>query len=168
MPSTGIQARMKPSSTSLGSNRSAARSRAVQALYQWLLTNESIPTIRQQFMATQNMGKVDLDHFNALLTGIPASIAELRQVFSPFLDRPFEQIDPTEQAILLIGTYELMSCPSIPYRVIINEAIELAKSFGAEESHKYINSILDKSVTAIPLRFIEQKRNPYKRQTKTP
>lgn len=157
---------MNSRSTSQGSNRSAARSRAVQALYQWLLTDESIPTIRQQFMTTQNMNRVDLEHFNLLLSGVPASMGELRNIFTPFLDRPFEQIDPTEQAILLIGTYELLSCPSIPYRVIINEAIELAKSFGAEESYKYINGILDRSAGSIPLRSMEQKRNPRKRQTR--
>jgi hypothetical protein len=76
----------------------------------------------------------------------------LKQHFVPHLDRPFEQLDPVEQVILFIGTYELVHCPDIPYRVVINEAIELAKSFGAEESHKFINGVLDRTVTRIQIR----------------
>lgn len=158
---------MGPASPVLRSTRSAARSRAVQALYQWLLTSESAPTIRDQFMISQKMDKVDLEHFNTLLSGVTTSLDKLKAIFTPFLDRPYDQLDPIEQAILLIGMYELTECPSIPYRVVINEAILLAKSFGSTESHKYINSVLDKSVGSIPLRSVEQKRNPYRRQPRT-
>jgi N utilization substance protein B len=158
-----VQTNTPPKKPDMRTLRSGARTRALQALYQWLLTGETPFNIEQQFMATQQMGKVDLEHFNQLLSDIPKRTDDLKKLFEPLIDRPYSQMDPIEQAILLIGTYELAYCPEIPYRVVINEAIELAKSFGAEESHKFINGVLDKTVAFLPLRKAEQQR-PHRSQ----
>lgn len=135
--------------------RSRARTRALQALYQWQMTSETATTIENQFLETQEMSKVDMEHFNRLLHEIPKVSAELQKQFEPHIDRPVEQLDPVELVILYLGTYELVHCLDIPYRVVINEAIELAKSFGAEDSHKFINGVLDRTVTRVKLRQAE-------------
>ena len=124
--------------------RSQARRRALQALYQWQMTGQDLCDIDRQFLEEQEMGKVDIDYFKELLHQIPKLVDELDGQCDVFLDRPMSQIDPVEQAILRIGSYELEKRLDIPYRVIINEAVELAKAFGAEQSHKYINGVLDK------------------------
>lgn len=133
--------------------RSQARRRALQALYQWQLTGQDLCDIDRQFLEEQEMGKVDIDYFQELLHQIPKHLDELDGQCDSFLDRPMSQIDPVEQAILRIGSYELAKRPEIPYRVVINEAVELAKAFGAEQSHKYINGVLDK--VAQQLRAVE-------------
>jgi len=124
--------------------RSAARQRALQALYQWQLTQQDIQLINTQFLEEQEMGKVDIPYFKKLLHDIPQQLEQLDTAFTPFLDRSLTQLDPVELTILRIGCYELTYCPKIPFKVVINEAVELAKKFGAEKSHKYINGILDK------------------------
>jgi N utilization substance protein B len=124
--------------------RTAARERVLQALYQWQLTSQSIQMIESQFLTEHNMKKVDIAYFQLLLQGIPQQINQLDTAIIPFLDRNINQIDPVELAILRIGCYELIHCPDVPFRVVINEAVELAKKFGADKSHKYINGVLDK------------------------
>ncbi len=124
--------------------RSAARSRALQALYQWQLSGQNIDLILQQFLDEEDMNKVDIPYFKRLLYGIHQEVNQLDIIFSPFLDRDLNQIDPIELAILRIGCYELKQCPDIPFKVVINEGVELAKQFGADKSHKYVNGILDK------------------------
>ncbi|EIJ44191.1 transcription antitermination factor NusB [Beggiatoa alba B18LD] len=124
--------------------RRAARERVLQALYQWLFTGQSVSSIEEQFLVDQDMSKVDIPYFHKLLHEIPLYTAGLNEKFSSFLDRPVAQLDPIEQVILWIGSYELSYCPDIPWRVAINESVELAKRFGADKSHKYINGILDK------------------------
>ncbi|MDY6993672.1 MAG: transcription antitermination factor NusB [Pseudomonadota bacterium] len=126
------------------SARTAARQRALQALYQWQMTEQSIQLIESQFFNEENMTKVDVAYFQKLLHGIPQNIQQLDATITPPLDRHLHQLDPVELAILRIGCYELLYCPDIPFRVVINEAVELAKRFGANKSHKYINGILDK------------------------
>jgi len=116
----------------------------LQALYQWQLTGLNIELVFQQFLEDQNMDKVDKAYFEMLLLSIPIKVNQLDSAFSPFLDRSLAQLDPIELAILRIGCYELKYCKDIPFKVVINEAVELAKRFGGEKSHKYINSILDK------------------------
>lgn len=125
-------------------SRSRARQRAVQALYQWQMTAQSVGDVEAQFLATQEMDDTDLEYFKELLHGVPAHLRELDESVGRFLDRPVEQVDPVERAILRLGAFELKYRLDIPYRVIINEGVELAKTFGAEQGHKYVNSILDK------------------------
>lgn len=133
--------------------RHLARKRAVQALYMWQLTGEDVTTIEQQFLLEQDMKNVDLKYFKELVHKVPAYVHELDDHIAPLLDRPFQELDPVECAIMRLGAYELQHRPDIPYKVVINEAVELTKIFGAEEGHKYVNSILDR--VAKKLRAIE-------------
>jgi N utilization substance protein B len=124
--------------------RTKARERVLQALYQWQLAAHDIPTIETYFHQEHDMKKVDIAYFELLLHNIPATINELQKQILPFLDRDFEQLDPIERAILYIGSYELRYCQDVPFRVVLNEGIELAKKFGATESYKFVNGVLDK------------------------
>lgn len=124
--------------------RRMARQRALQALYQWQLTEQDVYDIENQFLSEQDIQKMDIDHFQTLLRGILQHVKPLDNIFTPFLDREIVQLDPVELATLRIGCYELLYCPDVPWRTAINEAVDLAKMFGATESHKYINGILDK------------------------
>jgi N utilization substance protein B len=124
--------------------RTAARQRVLQALYQWQLAAQDIQLIESQFLVEQDMQNVDISYFKLLLHGVPQQVAELDKAFAPFLDRDTVRLDPIELAILRIGCYELKNCPKVPFKVVINEAVELAKKFGAEQSHKYVNGVLDK------------------------
>jgi N utilization substance protein B len=126
------------------SKRSWARRCAVQALYEWQLTGQDPAIITQQFLADQDLSKADPDYFQELVQQTPVRSAEIDAAVAPFLDRPLAQVDPVERAILRIGGYELMQRPDIAYRIIINEAVELAKLFGAEQGHRFINGVLDK------------------------
>ncbi|MBD3671689.1 MAG: transcription antitermination factor NusB [Gammaproteobacteria bacterium] len=133
--------------------RHKARSRAIQAIYDWQVSGNDVRDVEEYFLTEQNMKKTDLDYFSELLHGIPKHLSELDAQLQPLLDRPMAEVDPVEKAILRIGAYEFAHRIDVPYRVVINEAVELAKEFGAEESHKYINSVLDK--LAIKLRSVE-------------
>jgi N utilization substance protein B len=130
--------------------RTSARECSLQALYQWQLTGQLLQDIELQFLSvadeSRDMGQADIPYFQQLLHGVPQQINELDKAIVPFLDRNITQLDPVELAILRIGCYELKNCSDVPFRVVINEAVELAKKFGAEKSHKYINGILDKVV----------------------
>ncbi|MEN8168896.1 MAG: transcription antitermination factor NusB [Pseudomonadota bacterium] len=125
--------------------RSLARERAMQALYQWQMTGQDIADIKQQFLDEQDMKNVDKKYFKELLHEVPKRIEEFDALCGDLLSRPIEQVDPVERAILRIGLYELKQRLDIPYRVVINEAVELAKSFGAEQGHKFVNGTLDKA-----------------------
>ncbi len=124
--------------------RHNARQSALQALYQWQMSGNDLIDIENQFLEEQDMSKVDLKFFKELLHKIPAQIEIIDKACEPYLDRSIDSVDPVERAVIRIGVYELCMRPDIPYRVIINEAVELAKSFGAEQGHRYVNSILDK------------------------
>lgn len=134
--------------------RARARKLALQGLYQWQLTGASAREICAELLASQNVKDLDMEYFEALLKGVVGESAALEDMFMPHLDRPVAQLDPVERGILLLSTYELKDRLDVPYRVVLNEAVELAKGFGAEESHKYINAVLDK--TAGELRRAER------------
>ena len=129
-----------------------SRARVVQAIYQWLLSGEDIKKIEQQFL-NQKEGKISKAFFSNLLLNIPKNIAALEDIIGPSLDRGVDELGPTEKAILYLGVYELKFQLEVPYRVVINEEVELAKLYGAEGSFKLINSSLDK--IAPDLRTIE-------------
>ncbi len=129
---------------SLPKARHMARVRALQALYQWQLAGHNIQEIELQFLDGQDMTRADVPYFQKLLRQIPMQVGTLNDRIKPLLDRDIAQIDPVEHAILYIGCYELLYCQDIPWRIIINESVELAKQFGADQSYKYINGILDK------------------------
>jgi N utilization substance protein B len=124
--------------------RRKARQRALQALYRWALNPQSAPDIQQEFVQTQDMTQVDMDHFSELLRECIARSDFLDQTLSPYLDIPIAQLDPVEHCILRISVYELTQRLDIPYKVVINEAVDLAKKFGADQGHKFINGVLDK------------------------
>lgn len=124
--------------------RTNARETAVQALYQWQMTGQSLNQIEQQFIEEERLKNVQKSYFVELFHGVPKQLDTIDQALTEFVDRPVEKIDPVERAILRISAYELLNRLDVPYRVIINEGVNLAKRFGAEESHKYINGVLDK------------------------
>ncbi len=117
----------------------------LQALYQWQISGGELHDIEAQFRA-EFSGKTDWKYFHEAFSSIPGQIEELDNVLQPRLDRRISTLDPVEKAILWIGAFELQRRIDIPYRVVINECVELAKSFGATDSHKYVNGVLDKLV----------------------
>jgi N utilization substance protein B len=123
--------------------RSKARQYAVQALYQWQMTGQDVEVIDKQFTAEHDLHNIDEEFFEEILHQIPLHLHELDDHLIPLLDRTIDEVDPVERAILRIGVYELEFRLDVPYKVVINEAVELAKSFGAEHGHKYVNSVLD-------------------------
>ena len=125
--------------------RSWARRYAMQALYQWQMTQQDIGQIDAQFLIDQDMTRADVEYFQELLHHSYLHMAQIDAVLAPYLDRPIEQVDPVERAILWVSGYELLYRIDVPYRVIINEGVELAKLFGADQSHKFINGMLDKA-----------------------
>jgi N utilization substance protein B len=133
--------------------RHRARSFIVQALYQWQLTGDNISEIALQFLVEMNTKKTDTEYFRELLIAIPKECAMLDAHFVVYLDRPLAEVGPVELAILRLATFELVHHLEIPYKVILNEAVELAKTFGPEGSFKYLNGVLDK--TTVVLRPIE-------------
>ena len=130
--------------------RIRARRSAVQAYYQWLINKQSVAAIIMEFQNDRiELKKADKEYFHDLLRGMISHVDELESQLSPLLDRPLAEIDPVERSILILGLYELVYHPELPWRIIVNEAIELAKMFGAEQSHKYINGVLDKAARQI-------------------
>ena len=125
--------------------RSWARRLAMQALYQWQMTGQDPAAIYAQFQADQDLSKADPSYFEELVQQVPARVEAIDAAIIPFLDRPLPQIDPVELAILRLAGYELLQRLDVPYRVVINEAVELAKKFGAEQGHRFINGVLDKA-----------------------
>ncbi|MGZ8162632.1 MAG: transcription antitermination factor NusB [Methylobacter sp.] len=124
--------------------RTNARKAAVQALYQWQMTGQTLGEIELQFLEEERLKDAQKSYFTELFHGIPKNLQALDQALTEFVDRPVDMIDPVERAILRIGAYELLHRLDMPYRVILNESINLAKCFGADGSHKYVNGILDK------------------------
>jgi transcription antitermination protein NusB len=125
--------------------RSIARKLAMQALYQWQLTQQTAAEIKKQFLESEDSAGVDREHFEELVGGCIAKNEELTAALKPFIDRPLEQLDPVETAILMIGMFELQQRVDIPYRVVINEGVDLTKRFGATDAHKYVNAVLDRA-----------------------
>ncbi len=139
----------------MSNKRSRARRFAIQALYQWQLSGLDIGDIKKQFYEEHNFKKIDAKFFDEVIYKIPSSIDELEEMIKPHLSRSYSDIDPIEKGILLLGCYELAYRPDVPYRAVINEAIELAKTYGAEDAHKFINGVLDK--VAQQIREVEVK-----------
>ncbi len=129
-----------------GSHQGRVRARrcAVQALYQWIITGTSPESIVAEFVAERELIKVDVDYFAQLSREIPRHYEALLADIECAIDREWLRIDPVERAVLLLSTYELRHCPQIPWRVVVNEGVELSKMFGADEAHRYINGVLDK------------------------
>lgn len=126
--------------------RVRARRSAVQALYQWFLTERPMPEIITEFEHDRKeLKKADGDYFRDILTGSAGNSDEINDALTSFLDRALHELDPVTRAVLHLGMYELMHQPGLPLRVVLNEAVELARMFGAEDSYKYINGVLDRA-----------------------
>jgi len=124
--------------------RHRAREFALQGLYQWLLNNEDAGAIEAHIREAHGFDKADAEHFDTLLYGAIKQSADLRSGLAPLIDRPITELSPVEHAALLIGAFELQNHIEIPYKVVINEAVELTKSFGGIDGHKYVNGVLDR------------------------
>lgn len=124
--------------------RSRARRRAVQALYAWELGGNSMRKVIDDFRHEQDMQIADLEYFEDLLRGVEAHRAELDAGLAPFLDRDIERVDPIERAVLRLSAWELKFRLDVPYRVVLNEAVEVAKRFGSDQGHTYVNGVLDR------------------------
>jgi len=124
--------------------RRVARTLAMQALYQWHVAGQNLNEIEAQFRVDNDFNGVDGQYFNEILRGVPGKKSEIDSLIEPYLDRPMDELDPVEWAILRLATWELSNRIDVPYRVVINEGIELAKTFGATDGHKYVNGVLDK------------------------
>jgi N utilization substance protein B len=137
----------------LAAERRKARHYGLQALYQWSMAGAPLNDIEAEFRTDYDFSHVDLEYFRALLHGIPACVDELDATFEPLLDRALDELDPIERTLLRMGTFELRERLDVPYKVVINEAVALAKKFGATDSHKYLNGVLDRA--ARQLRKVE-------------
>jgi transcription antitermination protein NusB len=127
------------------SARRRSRELVLQGLYQWLLSGSDLAAVTQHIREQDEFDKCDAGHFEAVLRGCIDNAPALNQVLVNHLDRPINELSPIEHGILLIAGFELQQCLDIPYKVVINEAIELAKSFGGTDGHKYVNGVLDKA-----------------------
>ncbi len=130
--------------------RRMARHYAMQALYQWKMAGASLNIIEAEFRVDNDMTNVDVDYFHDILHGVPQHLSDLEESFRPFLvERALHELDPITQALLRMSAYELKYRIDVPYKVVINEAVALAKKFGAEDSHKFINGVLDKTASVV-------------------
>jgi len=137
----------------LAAQRRKARHFGLQALYQWTLSGADLADIEAEFRVDNDFRHTDGDYFSAVLRGVTSDVDTLEALFAPALDRALDDLDPIERNLLRLGTFELRDRIDVPYKVVINEAVSLAKKFGATESHRYINGVLDK--VARDLRTIE-------------
>ena len=127
------------------SSRRRSREFALQGLYQWLISGSDAGTIDAHMRELEGFGQADAAHFDALLHGCIQEAADLDALLARHVDRRTTELSPIEHGVLMIGAYELKHCIDVPYRVAINEAVELAKSFGGTDGHKYVNGVLDKA-----------------------
>jgi len=125
-------------------NRSRSREFALQGLYQWQLSGSDPATIARQLGEAKGFEKIDADYFRVLLDGAVGAAPDLEKAIAPLLDRDYARLSPVERGILLLAGYELAHRPDVPYRAVINEAVELAKSYGGTDGHKFVNGVLDK------------------------
>ena len=143
----------------MSKKRSKAREFALQAVYQWQMSGNAIGDIVNQFAVEKKPTTYEVDYFKDVFEGVAKSLTELDEKLSPLVDRNIEQVDPVERAILRIAAFELLFHLEVPYKVVINEAVELAKKFGADQGHKYVNGVVDKlAQTVRQLEFNAQRK----------
>ena len=138
-------------------DRRRSREFALQGLYQWQLAKTDPAAIARQLAEAKGFDKVDAEYFRTLLEGAIAAAPELERAIAPHLDREYARLSPVERGILLLAGYELAHRPEVPYRVVINESVELAKSYGGTDGHKFVNGVLDKLAARL--------RQPEKRES---
>jgi N utilization substance protein B len=136
--------------------RHKARIYALQSLYEWLLSSNDVKSIETRFLADNDFSRVDADYFKDLLQGVTSKVKELDQQLVPYLDRPLKDLTQVELCILRIAVFELLHRSDVPFRVIINEAVELNKKFGSVEGFKFINGVLDRMAKVLRAEEIKQ------------
>lgn len=134
---------MKPS------ERRKARRLALQAIYSWQMTDNAVAEVELEFLTNQDIKGVDVEYFRKLLLGVTQNSFDLDDIYRPYLNRGVNEVDQIDRAILRLATFELRDLSDTPYKVIINEAIELAKAFAADDSHKFVNGVLDKTLARL-------------------
>jgi N utilization substance protein B len=142
----------------MAGSRRIAREFTLQGLYAWLVGGAEVTLIAANLAEDENFHRADADWFRQLLYGILKDEDLLSSRIAPYLDRKLGELSPVERAILLIGAYELLNCPDVPYRVAINECLELAKKYGGTDGHKYVNGVLDKLAQEVRAVEIEHAR----------
>lgn len=139
-----IGKKTSPQKSPAKSARRRSRELAVQGIYQWRLTGADLAQVEKQMREEKNLGNYDAKFFGELLRGVLTQHVDLEAALAPHLDRPLDELSPVELSVLLLAAYEFLQHPEIPYRVIINEAIDLAKTYGGTDGHKFVNGVLDK------------------------
>ena len=129
--------------------RMRARRLAVQALYQWQCNEQAASEIEAQFVEREELAASEADYFHTLLHGVITGCEALDAALTPLLARPLDQVDPVERAVLRLAAFELSHCLDVPYRVVIDQAVELAKTFGAEQGHRFVNGVIDRLATEL-------------------
>jgi N utilization substance protein B len=129
--------------------RTLSRRLAMQALYQWQMTGQGLADLRNQYVADEGFAEVDPEYFDGILRATVEGATELDAALGALIDRPVQQLDPIEHAVLLIGLYELGQRLDTPFRVVINEGVDLAKKFGATDGHKFVNAVLDRAARSL-------------------
>src|SRR5512139_175170 len=142
----------------MAGSRKTAREFTLQGVYAWLIGGTDVTLIAANLKEDPQFGRADEAYFRTLLYGVLKEEATLNTRITPLLDRPIAELSPIERGILLIGAYELLNCPDVPWRVAINEGVELAKKFGGTDGHKYINGVLDKLAQDVRAVEIEHAR----------
>jgi len=145
----------KSSEKSVAKARGKSRRYAMQAIYQWQMTGDSITDIKQQFFDDNNFSLIDAEYFSELVSGVASSISDLDPLLEKNMPRSVESVDPVERSILRLATYEFVHRLDVPYKVVLNEAVNIAKEYCAENSHAFVNAVLDK--VAREVRHIEVK-----------
>jgi len=145
----------KSSEKSMAKARGKSRRYAMQAIYQWQMTGDSITDIKQQFFDDNNFSLIDAEYFSELVSGVASSISDLDPLLEKNMPRSVESVDPVERSILRLATYEFIHRFDVPYKVVLNEAVNIAKEYCAENSHAFVNAVLDK--VAKEVRHIEVK-----------
>ena len=142
-----------PADKSLAKARGKSRRLAMQAIYQWQMTGDNIADIKQQFFDENNFSAIDAEFFSELVSGVASSVSELDPLLEKNMPRSVESVDPVERSILRLATYEFVNRFDVPYRVVLNEAVNITKEYCAENSHAFVNAVLDK--VAKEIRHIE-------------
>ncbi len=139
--------------------RGKSRRLAMQAIYQWQMTGDSITDIKQQFFDENNKSKFDSEFFSESVSGVASSISELDPLLEKYMSRSVESVDPVERSILRLATYEFINRLDVPYRVVLNEAVNIAKEYCAENSHTFVNAVLDKVAKEIRVTEVQSSRS---------
>ena len=133
-----------PAQKNLAKARGKSRRLAMQAIYQWQMTGDSIAGIKQQFLDENNPTKIDVEYFTELVSGVASTVSEIDKLLEKYMNRTIESVDPVERSILRIGAYEFINRLDVPFRVVLNEAVTITKEFCSEKSHAFVNAVLDK------------------------